>query len=386
MRLAALEQAVSADDDLAENKVPDVDGQAPTAASDPASDAGDDVHPDDEVTDLSMPIAVGSPAPGVELVVCPRCGAANAAQRRSCGRCATVLVGEPVGSAARPAEDDRPDDDRPDDDRPGDDHRGDDRPEDAPTAVVPRVLTGTRQGAGQREAPVRDGQDTPPVAVPTRPPDVRTASDAPPPRPRGRGRRRMVVVGVVVVGIAVGSAFGMAAALGLWPFEPIVDLPEFDAAAYAQDPQELRPARAGASSVRDDDPGPVGAVRTVDTSLATMWVSGDVGTPVLLRHVFDRPVWLTSIRVAHAAADDPAYTEYGHAVRARIDFGHGQRVVVSLLDQPGEQVVNLPVPRLTDAITWEILDVAGGDEVALAEITYVGYPASDEDVTGYPAS
>lgn len=64
----------------------------------PASRAGD------EDTDPRMTVGVPPPSSSVELVACPQCGAGNAARRRRCGRCGSVL--DPDGAlVAEPDED-----------------------------------------------------------------------------------------------------------------------------------------------------------------------------------------------------------------------------------------------------------------------------------------
>lgn len=106
----------------------------------------------DEDTDPRMPVGVPPPSSSVELVACPQCGAGNAARRRRCGRCGSVL--DPDGAlVAEPDED---------------------------LTTVP-----------------------PPAPVPP-PPTERT---------RRRSRRRLVAA-IVVVGLLLGTGIGLAFAVG----------------------------------------------------------------------------------------------------------------------------------------------------------------------------
>jgi hypothetical protein len=279
---------------------------------------------DDEPTDHSLPVADPTEVIDVDLVTCPQCGARNAARRPRCARCGTAL------SPAAMSEDDTP----------------------PPTPA--------------------------PVPVPPRP-----AADVPPPRPRP-GRRRLVGGLVIAVGILVGAGLGLAAGLGLGPFaSSSADLPAFTPAAYPTDPQSLRPATVGATTPAPGNAS--GPAATVDGDLTTAWVTSGETTGARLRHTFPSPVWLTSIRIANGDQADGAFDTHDRVLRAEVDLENGQKVAVTLLDQPGLQEIALPQPVITRQVTWTITEVAGtAPDVALSEIAYSGYVATDADAAEVP--
>jgi hypothetical protein len=291
-------------------------GPAPSATATAAPAASP--HPsDDEPTDPAMPTADPTLIAGVELRMCEHCGAANAARRRRCARCDASLV----------------------------------------------------PGAGPSPAPAPLEVRPPPEPAPPLRPVV-------PPK-----RRRGLTAAVIVLGILLGGGVGLLAGLGRGPFAGDgLALPEFVAAEYPGDPDDLLPATAGASATLE----PTGARTfgpelTADTRLDTAWVGALDATDIRLQHTFDVPVWVFEIRVANGDQSGLAFDDRARLHRVEIDFGRGQRVRVTLRDEQGEQLIRLPTPVITDQATWHVREVFGEGPVAVSEVAYVGYPATDAD-------
>lgn len=278
------------------------------------------VAPDPDATGV---VARPQGPAGVELVACPSCGSSNAARRMQCARCGTGL--HPAGEG--------PVEDR---DEVDDDH---------------------------------DWLLVPPAAPP---PDGA--------RPR-RGRRGAALA-VIVVGMVVGTVLGLAAGMGVGPFqreEPVA----FDTLAYPDEPTLRRPATAAASSTADPEGDRAfEPTQTVDDDLATAWRADDEGEGALVRHGYVAPVWVTRIEVATGdQADDTTFASVGRVTGALIDLGTLQ-VEATLAASDGVQVLRLPRPVLTDEITWEVTDVVG-HPAAITEVRYIGWDADEEDREAY---
>lgn len=304
----------------------DAGGPTPFLAPDEADPRVVDVAVDDEPTSdgSAAPTEVITLTGGVDLAACPGCDAINAVERPRCARCGTPLQ----------------DDVEPLDDDPWD----------------------------VRHLPV-DDEASGNLAVP----------------PGGDGRGPWGLGIAVVVGGALVGAVLAAWMFGFGPFERAdgTDV-EFRGSDYPGQAEAVRPDQARTSSVREPVDGRAFDVtQAVDGDVTTAWVGAD-GNGANVTFTFDRPMWVTAVEVANGDQHDEESFEATARVRTlETDLGHGSRLRATLLSGTGWQVFRPLAPVLTDRITLVVLDRTEGDEVALSEVRFMGFPANDADARSY---
>ncbi len=293
-----------------------------TAVIDPVVASGDD----DDATDPGGAADDRSAAVAEPLRTCPDCQASNSPRRVLCGRCGADLdTGERAGAVARPT-------------------RG-------------------IGGAGEPDDP-------------------------------GSGAVGRTIVAIVTAGLILGAGLGAMVALGIGPFASDEGPPPavFDASAYAGAPGGLDTLGVSVGTSTTHEPaGEVtfGAQLMIDGDPATAWNSSGETNPdgvgEQIRIEFPEPVWLTQLVFSNGdGRDDARYFGNARVRRARVVLDAGVSFTVLLLDQPGPQVVPLDVPELTTGMRIEVLDVYPGDtydDLAISEIGFGGYLATDADAT-----
>ncbi|MBY5164308.1 NADase-type glycan-binding domain-containing protein [Salsipaludibacter albus] len=285
---------------------------------------------DDEPTNTGVeaPTEVIATTGGVDLATCPSCEAVNAVERRRCARCGTALHDEVDDTGS----------------------------DDWELAELPS-----------------DQSDPDPLPTPA-------AAGSPRRRSRGLG------IAIVVVGALLGATLA-AFVFGIGPFERTTGVGiDFRGSGYEGGAQPLSPQRARTSTVLPDADGrSFGAPSAVDGDLATAWVAADPDE-ARLELAFDRPVWITGLELANGDQLDEATFETVARVRTLdLDFGFGTLVRATLISGTGRQVVRPPEPILTDRVVLEVVEATDGTGVGLSEISFVGFPANDDDTQEWDA-
>ncbi|MBW3657806.1 MAG: zinc-ribbon domain-containing protein [Actinobacteria bacterium] len=324
---------------------------------------------------------------------CPSCGSSNEDGANFCTQCGSALAAYEAttvleADAARSAAGDGDDDDDPTD--PGGGaaefaaiHRSGDDLRYCPAcnaANSPRRMLCGRCGADL---------ETGERAV-ARPREAFTAG------PVGGGREPRVgisrpVLAIITAGVLIGGGLGAMVALGVGPFGAERDGPPvaiFDDREYPGPPGDLDPPAVGASTTHEPVADRVFDPQLMlDDDLGTAWNNSGQDNPMgigeELRVEFPEPVWLTGIVVANGdQRDDDRYLGNARVQRARVVLDAGVSFTVTLLDQPGRQAVQLDVPELTTGLRIEILEAYPGDtydDLAIAELSFRGYVADEED-------
>ncbi len=279
---------------------------------------------DDEPTSdgTASPTEVITVTGGVDLSACPACDAVNAVERAQCARCGTSLRAgaEPVQGV-----------------------------EDWSTPA----------------GPADDSSGDLPVAPPGR-------------RPRTLG------IAVVVVGALLGAVLA-AWLFGFGPFQRTTGSGvEFRGADYPGQADAVRPDQAQTSPVRPAADGRTfGVAQAVDGDLSTAWIGTD-GDGARMTFEFDRPMWVTAVEVANGdQSSDEAFEETARIRTLDVDLGFGERLRATLLSGTGWQVFRPLTPVLTDEITLVVVDRTEGEQVALAEVRFVGFPADADDARDF---
>ncbi len=282
---------------------------------------------DDEPTTIGAtvgpPTEVVALTGGIELGTCSACGAVNAVERRRCARCGAALLDE------------------------------------------------LDKTSGE-SAPASSSSDAP--ALP--PTDVSVAPS----------RRRLPGVGIaiVVVGAVVGAVLA-ALVFGVGPFDRGAGVGvAFDGDGYPGQAGPLSAVPSATTPVRDAlGERTFTADQAVDDDLGTAWVAVD-GDDAALEFQFDQPVWVVSVEVANGDQyDDETFAATARIRTLEVDFGFGSTIEAILLSGIGRQDFRPPEPVLTEAITLEVLEVTDGADVALSDITFVGYEANAQDARAF---
>lgn len=272
----------------------------------------------------------------VDLRECPSCGAPNATDRVTCGRCGAGLSTGATGAAPRAA----------------------------------RVDASVTEASRREEKRSRARRSLP-----------------------GRGT---ITALIVVLGGLLGVGLGWAVVSGpLASEEPpgTPAAPTFDPEVYAGAPQRLDVATVEASSTQSQQgENRYDAPMLFDRDLATAWnsqgVTSEVDVGELLRFNLTGPAWVSQILVGNGyQKDDERYFGNARVRRARLEFDDGEMFAVMLLDQMGMQSIDLPEPVLTRRVTLRILETYAGTtyaDVALAEIELHGHPAIGPDAEFNP--
>lgn len=282
---------------------------------------------DDEPTNTGAqaPTEVIAVTGGVDLATCPSCEAVNAIERLRCARCGTALHDDV-------------------DDTGSDDWELAELPSSPEPAPIPPAAGSPRR------------------------------------RSRGLG------IAIVVVGALLGATLA-AFVFGIGPFERTTGVGiDFRGSGYEGGAQPLAPQRARTSTVLPDADGrSFGAPSAVDGDLTTAWVAADPDE-ARLELAFDRPVWITGLELANGDQLDEATFETVARVRTLdLDFGFGTLVRATLISGTGRQVVRPPEPILADRVVLEVVEATDGTGVGLSEISFVGFPANDDDTQEWDA-
>ncbi|HEX9889524.1 MAG TPA: discoidin domain-containing protein [Nitriliruptorales bacterium] len=202
---------------------------------------------------------------------------------------------------------------------------------------------------------------------------------------RGRALRWVVGLGVVVGGLIGGLA---VAELGPFAEQPAAPEPTFDPAVYADQPQPLDLAMVLASSTRE----PRGEIRydaalMTDEDLSTAWNS--VGGPrpdgvgESLSFTLAQPAWVSGLVIGNGyQKDDRSFVANARLRRVRVSLGGDAVYDVSILDQPGRQVVDFGEPVLADHVNVEVLESYPGDtyqDLAVSELVIRGWATVGSD-------
>ncbi len=338
---------VTPDDTIAEPVEPAVSASAPAAEETPlfptdepfgtsrvaaATNPGTPHRPvpvplDDEPTTIGAiagpPTEVVALTGGVDLATCPACGAVNAVERRRCARCGAALLGDTDGAGVEP-----------------------------------------------RQVPASSDAQAPPPA------DV----------PAARERRRLPGMGVaiVVVGAVVGAVLA-ALVFGVGPFDRSAGAGvDFDGSGYPGQAGALPAVPSATTPVRDAAGGRTfTADLVVDDDPETAWVAVD-GDNAELEFQFARPVWIVAVEVANGdQLNDETFAATARVRTVGVDFGFGSTIEATLLSGMGRQGFRPPEPVLTESVTLQVEDTTEGTDVALADITFVGFEANAEDARAF---
>lgn len=225
------------------------------------------------------------------------------------------------------------------------------------------------------------------VVPPT--PVERSAPDPPTVRRRRRSHARWLVP--VLSGAALVGVLVLALTLaGLGPLASGPDVPaaDFDRSSYDADAAPLTVTDI-ATRTASEDADSEAAVAMADGDPTTAWRSSgelDPTTEVLetIDLVFDGPAWVERIELANGdQLDRDAYAASAPLREVRITFDGGVIVLAELLDIGLQrQVVPLPEPTLTTVVRIDVLQRVPGpqDQLAVSELTPVGWPATGEDL------
>ncbi|MEX1178837.1 MAG: hypothetical protein WEB09_10280 [Nitriliruptor sp.] len=205
----------------------------------------------------------------------------------------------------------------------------------------------------------------------------------------GRHRARWVLPALGALA-AVILVVVVLTALGLGPFATGPDVPgaDFSAERYPGDPDPLRVSDvATRTTAPDADAEAPAAIADGDPS--TAWrSSGQVpaGSEVLdtIDLFLGGPVWIERLELHNGDhVDRDAYDASASLREARLRFDGGVELLVELLDVGlGAQEIVLPGPVLTSNVRIDVLDRVPGpsDQLAVSEITVIGWPAEGDDV------
>lgn len=281
---------------------------------------------DDEPTTAGAgpPTEIVALTGGVDLAACPTCGAVNAIQRRRCARCSATMLDDGA--------------------------EGHDEPVPAASSDAPAL-------------PLHD--------------DLPVASER-------RGLPRVGVALVVVVGAVVGAVLA-AVAFGVGPFDRATGVGvAFDGDGYPGQAEPLPAVPSATTPVREAADGRTfTADQVVDDDLATAWVAVD-GVDATLEFQFDRPVWVVAVEVGNGDQfDDETFASTARIRTLGVDFAYGSTIEATLLSGVGRQGFRPPEPVLTETITLDVMDTTEGVDVALSDITFVGFEANAADAQAF---
>jgi hypothetical protein len=219
---------------------------------------------------------------------------------------------------------------------------------------------------------------------------VRRDVPDPPTVPRRRRSHARWLV-PIAGGAALVAVLVLALTLaGLGPLASGPDVPaaDFDESAYTEDAAPLAVTDIATRTVSPQADAEA-AVAMADGDTTTAWrSSGDVDetSDVLetIDLVFAGPAWVERIEVANGdQLDRDAYDASSPLREVRITFDGGVVVDAELLDIGLQrQAIRLPGPTLTTVVRIDVLQRVAGphDELAVSELTPVGWPAAGDDV------
>jgi hypothetical protein len=222
------------------------------------------------------------------------------------------------------------------------------------------------------------------------PTPVRREAPDPPVVPRRRRSHARWLV-PVVGGAALIAVLVLALTLaGLGPLAPGPDVPsaDFDASAYAADAAPLVVTDI-ATRTTSPDADAEAAAAMADGDTTTAWRSSgevDEASDVLetIDLVLDGAAWVERIELANGdQLDRDAYDASSPLREVRITFDGGVVVDAELLDIGlRRQSIPLPGPVLTTEVRIDVLQRVPGphDQLAVSELTPVGWPATGDDV------
>jgi hypothetical protein len=205
---------------------------------------------------------------------------------------------------------------------------------------------------------------------------------------RRRSHRRWILP--LLGGAALVAVLVLAltfAGLGPFAVEPAVPAADFDQGSYAADPEPLTLSNIATRTVSPDADAEA-AVAMADGDPTTAWRSSgevDPDRDVLdtIDLVLDGPAWIERIELANGDhLDREAYDASSPLREVRITFDGGVVVLAELLDIGlRRQAVTLPEPALTTEVRIDVLERVAGpsDQLAVSELTPVGWSAGDED-------
>lgn len=238
----------------------------------------------------------------------------------------------------------------------------------------------------ERELCAACGADLSTGEVPPRP-VRREAPDPPDHRSEPARHARWIVPLVAAVAVVALLVVGLTVA-GLGPFVR-GEVPDatFDRSRYAGETSVLRLSDiATRTSASEDDP----AVLMADGDPATAWRSAvtsadlDEGLGETIDLFLAEPAWIDRLLLRNGAqSDGEAYARSARLRRVSVIFDGGESVLADLLDLGlKEQQLILPEPMLTRVVRIDVVDGFSGetDELTVAEIGLVGWPAAGEDV------
>jgi hypothetical protein len=279
----------------------------------------------DETTEL--PVAVGAHASTEASAperarVCPSCGAFNVAEREVCRRCAVDLT----------------------------------------------------SGDG--------------LPWPTPDPDPRAAAilrDQPHPR-----RWLYALAAIFVAAVALLLGFRIAE-VGPFSDGPSVPDARYEPSLYSDEPSHLVLSDiATVTTLSPESQRTFVAAHMVDDTAETAWRSDPLDGAVvadaleIVDLILEEPAWVDRVLIRNGdQLDLEAYEQEGRLREVRMVLDGGVMYRLNLLDEGrGQQVIELPEPRLTTMVRLEVLDYFPGSEsdgVAVSDLELAGWPAVGPD-------